>query len=117
MDHALKSNEIKALIRRWARGIGDQFNLDNLRYSKIVIMTDADVDGAHITTLLLTFFFRYMEPLITSGHLFLAQPPLYQITTGKTAQYVYSRRGEGRRRGQAGQRKASACSATRAWAR
>lgn len=90
MDHALKSNEIKALVQAIGAGVGDQFNIDSLRYNKIIIMTDADVDGAHITTLLLTFFYRYMEPLITSGHLYLAQPPLYRITSGRQSQYVYT---------------------------
>lgn len=90
MDHALENNEIKALIQAMGCGIGAQFDLSNLRYGKIIIMTDADVDGAHIITLLLTFFFRYMDDLITNGHLFLAQPPLYRITSGKTSEYVYS---------------------------
>jgi len=90
MDHALKSNEIRALVQALGCGVGEQFNLGNLRYGKIIIMTDADVDGAHITTLLLTFFFRYMEPLIREGHLYLARPPLYRITTSKSSRYVYS---------------------------
>jgi DNA gyrase subunit B len=90
LDHALRSNEIKALVQAMGTGIGGSFSLDGLRYGKIIIMTDADVDGAHITTLLLTFFYRYMEPLITSGHLFLAQPPLYKVTAGKETQYVYN---------------------------
>jgi DNA gyrase subunit B len=90
LDHALKSNEIKALVQALGAGVGEQFNIDNLRYNKIVIMTDADVDGAHITTLLLTFFYRYMEPLITGGHLYLAQPPLYRITAARQSQYVYT---------------------------
>jgi len=90
MDHALKSNEIKALVQALGAGVGEQFNIDNLRYDKIIIMTDADVDGAHITTLLLTFFYRYMEPLITGGHLYLAQPPLYRITAARQSQYVYT---------------------------
>jgi len=90
MDHALKSNEIKALVQALGTGIGDGFTLDNLRYSKVIIMTDADVDGAHIVTLLLTFFYRYMGDLITNGHLFLAQPPLYKIAAPQTVQYVYS---------------------------
>ncbi|NLT74542.1 MAG: DNA topoisomerase (ATP-hydrolyzing) subunit B [Chloroflexi bacterium] len=90
MDHALESNEIKALIQAMGCGIGSQFDLSNLRYGKIIVMTDADVDGAHIITLLLTFFFRYVDELITSGHLFLAQPPLYRITSGKSTEYVYS---------------------------
>jgi DNA gyrase subunit B len=90
MDHALESLEIKALIQAMGCGIGAQFDLSNLRYGKIIIMTDADVDGAHIITLLLTFFFRYMDALITSGHLFLAQPPLYRISASKMTEYVYS---------------------------
>jgi DNA gyrase subunit B len=89
IDHALKSNEIKALIQALGTGIAGQFDLESLRYGKVIIMTDADVDGAHITSLLLTFFFRYMEPLITSGHLFLAQPPLYKIATSRSEHYVY----------------------------
>ncbi|MBC7235648.1 MAG: DNA topoisomerase (ATP-hydrolyzing) subunit B [Chloroflexi bacterium] len=90
MDHALKSNEIRALIQALGTGIGSQFDLQSLRYGKVIIMTDADVDGAHITSLLLTFFFRYMEPLITSGHLFLAQPPLYKVATSRSEYYVYT---------------------------
>jgi len=90
VDTALQSNEIKALIQSLGCGVGDQFTLDALRYGKVIIMTDADVDGAHITTLLLTFFFRYMEPLITSGHLFLAKPPLYKIATTNLTRYVYT---------------------------
>ncbi|MEN6478799.1 MAG: DNA topoisomerase (ATP-hydrolyzing) subunit B [Anaerolineales bacterium] len=90
VDTALQSNEIKALIQALGCGVGSQFNLDNLRYGKVVIMTDADVDGAHITTLLLTLFFRYMEPLITSGHLFLAKPPLYKLATNNAVRYVYT---------------------------
>jgi DNA gyrase subunit B len=90
MDHALANNEIKALVQALGIGIGDALSVDNLRYGKIVIMTDADVDGAHITTLLLTFFYRYMEPLISAGHLFLAQPPLYKITHAKDTHYVYT---------------------------
>jgi DNA gyrase subunit B len=90
MDRILNNNEIKAIITALGTGIGTQFSLDGLRYGRVVIMTDADVDGSHIRTLLLTFFFRYMEPLIESGHLFIAQPPLYRIQAGKTAQYVFS---------------------------
>lgn len=90
VDTALQSNEIKALIQALGCGVGDQFSLATLRYGKVVIMTDADVDGAHITTLLLTFFFRYMESLITSGHLYLAKPPLYKLATTNTTQYVYT---------------------------
>ncbi|MBM3187755.1 MAG: DNA topoisomerase (ATP-hydrolyzing) subunit B, partial [Chloroflexi bacterium] len=90
MDRSLGSNEIKALIQALGTGIGDSFGLDSLRYGKVIIMTDADVDGAHIITLLLTFFYRYMEPLITSGHLFLAQPPLYRVSTSRDTHYVYT---------------------------
>jgi len=90
MDHVLKSNEIRALVQALGTGVGAQFNLANLRYDKVIIMTDADVDGAHIVTLLLTFFYRYMEPLINNGHLFLAQPPLYRISTSRTERYAYT---------------------------
>ncbi|MCE5258396.1 MAG: DNA topoisomerase (ATP-hydrolyzing) subunit B [Chloroflexi bacterium] len=90
LDSALKNNEIKALVQALGCGIGEAVSLDSLRYNKIVIMTDADVDGAHITTLLLTFFYRFMEPLITNGRLYLAQPPLYKLSAGGKAQYAYS---------------------------
>ena len=90
LDRILNNKEIQAIITALGTGIGAQFNLDNLRYGRVVIMTDADVDGSHIRTLLLTFFFRYMEPLIEDGHLFIAQPPLYRITTGRERHYVYT---------------------------
>jgi DNA gyrase subunit B len=90
LDRILNNKEIQAIITALGTGIGVQFSLDNLRYGRVVIMTDADVDGSHIRTLLLTFFFRYMEPLIEDGHLFIAQPPLYRITTGRERQYVYT---------------------------
>jgi len=90
LDKILNNKEVKSLISALGTGIGEGFNLEGLRYGRIVIMTDADVDGAHIRTLLLTFFFRYMQPLIESGHLFIAQPPLYLISHGKNKKYVYT---------------------------
>jgi DNA gyrase subunit B len=90
LDRILNNNEIKAIITALGTGIGAGFTLDNLRYGRVVVMTDADVDGSHIRTLLLTFFFRYMEPLIENGHLFVAQPPLYLIKYGRQHQYVYT---------------------------
>jgi DNA gyrase subunit B len=90
MDKILGNNEIKAMITALGTGVGVAFNVENIRYGRVVIMTDADVDGSHIRTLLLTFFYRYMQPLIESGHLFIAQPPLYRIEGKGGAQYVYS---------------------------
>jgi DNA gyrase subunit B len=90
LDKILSNNEVKALISALGTGVGDGFNVANLRYNKVVIMTDADVDGAHIRTLLLTFFFRYMQPLIEAGHLYIAQPPLYRLAYKNEERYVFS---------------------------
>lgn len=90
MIKMLKNNEISALVSSLGTNVGAQFNLNKLRYHKVILMCDRDVDGAHITTLLLTFFFKYMKPLINAGHLYLAQPPLYKIKQGKKVYYAGS---------------------------
>lgn len=90
LNKILNNREVRALISALGTGIGESFNLGGLRYGRVVILCDADVDGSHIRTLLLTFFFRYMQPLIEEGHLFIAQPPLYLVRAGRTAQYCYT---------------------------
>jgi DNA gyrase subunit B len=90
LDKMLSNNEIKNLVIALGTNVDDQFDVSKLRYSRVIIMTDADVDGAHIRTLLLTLFFRHFTPLVTNGHLYIAQPPLYQLKKGNKVKYVYS---------------------------
>ena len=90
LDKILANNEVKALISALGTGVGESFDLSGLRYGRIIIMTDADVDGSHIRTLLLTFFFRYMQSLIEAGHLYIAQPPLYRIAYRNQVRYAYT---------------------------
>lgn len=84
------NNEIKAMLTAFGTGIGENMDIEKLRYHKIIIMTDADVDGAHIRTLLLTFFFRFLKPIIDGGYVYIAQPPLYKISRGRKEAYAYS---------------------------
>ena len=90
LDRILNNEEIRSMITAFGTGIGQEFDLSKLRYYKIIIMTDADVDGAHIRTLLLTFFYRYLTPLLEEGHIYIAQPPLYQLRKGRSKWYMYS---------------------------
>ena len=123
IDRVLKNNEVQSMITAFGTGIHDEFDLSKLRYHKIVLMADADVDGQHIRTLLLTLLFRFMRPLVEAGHVYLAQPPLYKIKWGGKIgdEYAYTdrerdARPRGRRRGRPqdaqGRRRSSASRAS-----
>ncbi|HKL13679.1 MAG TPA: DNA topoisomerase (ATP-hydrolyzing) subunit B [Halanaerobiales bacterium] len=93
LDKILNNTEIASIITALGTGVGEDFDIDNLRYEKIIIMTDADIDGAHISTLILTLFYRYMQDLIEEGHVYLARPPLYKVTYRKNSQYIFNEQG------------------------
>jgi DNA gyrase subunit B len=92
LDKVYGNEKLMPVITALGCGMGEEFDLTRLRYGKVIIMADADVDGSHIRTLLLTFFFRFMRPLVDAGHIFIAQPPLYKLTKGKTVRYAYTDR-------------------------